>query len=291
MDRREVATKKEKPLRNFEKNRRAVSPAISTVILTSAIVVLLLATIVFANNFLNGRLGENEFSAMKQFMQTVGLQIDDVAWTIGRTQTIRYASRFGLVNYESAVLNYSLYVYREGSYEPIANFSTGMILFNMPISRYSMGNNYRERIVPSSSSFIQEGTSAPVCTVFVIEKVPMNDGNFIRIVAVPSIRILNSTISAGGELKNYVKLYLPLLNAGNHSYRSQSITLEGNGVSVNTEGDVDKIKIEVSMTKSSLGFDEDFFGFANITEEIDVPNGSIMQFYKSDVTLTLGLHI
>jgi polysaccharide deacetylase 2 family uncharacterized protein YibQ len=69
--------------------------------MTSSVVVLLLVSIVFANNFLGARMAENEYSAIKQFMQTIGLQVDDVAWTIGRTQTMRYASKYGAVNFET----------------------------------------------------------------------------------------------------------------------------------------------------------------------------------------------
>jgi hypothetical protein len=256
------------------------------------VVVLLLVTIVFANNFLSARMAENEFSAMKQFMQTTGLQMDDVAWTTGRAQTIRYASRFGLVNFESLALNYSVYVDKGAGYVFLANYSTGIVLFNMPMSKYSIGNNYHERISPASDrSFLQMGTSALVCHVFVIEKAPMNDGNYIRVVASPSIRMLNSTISTGGEVKNYFKLYLPILSSGTHPRYSQSITLVGSTVSVKTESDVNRIKIRVVVPKASLGFDQDFFHFDNVEEEVDVPDGSILQFYTGEVIVSLGLHM
>lgn len=274
------------------RNRKAISPAISSVILTSCVVVLLLVTIVFANNFLNSRMAENEFSAMKQFMQTTGLQMDDVAWTSGRTQTIRYASRFGLVNFESLALNYSVYVDKGAGYVLVANYSTGIILFNMPISRYSVGNNYHEQISPvSDRSFLQIGTSAPVCHVFVIEKAPMNDGNYIRVVASPSLRMLNSTISTDGEVKNYFKLYLPILSSGTHPRNSQSITLVGSTIAVKTENNVNKIKVQVVVPKASLGFDQDFFHFDAAQEEVDVPDGSILQFYTGEVSVSLGLHM
>jgi len=232
-------------------------------------------------------MAENEFSATKQFMQTVGLQIDDVAWTIGRTQTIRYASRFGQVNFESLALNYIVYV--NDVY--LANYSTGILLYNMPISSYSVSNNYSERIFPSDSSFLQMGTSAPVSHVYVIEKLPMNDGNFIRVVVAPSIRMLNSTISTGGEQKNYFRFYLPVLSSGTHPRHSQSVTLAGSTVSVETEGGVNKVKIHVSFLKGSLGFDEDFFNFESVDEEVDVPNGSIIEFYTGGVIVSLGLHV
>jgi hypothetical protein len=247
---------------------------------------MLLVTIVFANNFLNSRMAENEFSAIKQFMQTIGLQIDDVSWTVGRTQTMRYASKFGEVNFESLALNYTVYV--DNVY--LANYTVGILLFNMPISKYSLGNGYYERIFPSSnSSFLQKGASAPVSYVYVIEKLPMNDGNYIRVVVAPSIRMLNSTISAGGETKNYFKFYLPVLKQGSNPRHSQSVTLVGNSVSVKTESG-NAVKITVNFTKASLGFNEAFFKFASTEETIDIPDGSVIEFYTSEVIVSLGLH-
>jgi len=270
----------------LRRDEKAVSPAISTVILTSAVVVLLLVTVTFGNNFLNARMAENEFSAMKQFMQTVGLQIDDVAWTIGRAQTIRYASRYGQVIFVNETLRYTVYV----NDVFLANYSTGILLFNMPISKYSVSNNYSERIFPSSgSSFLQIGTSALVSHVYVIEKLPMNDGSFIRVVVAPSIRMLNSTISTG-EAKNYTRFFLPVLSSGSHPRYSQSVTLAGNKVSAETEDSVNKVKIHVSFLKDGLGFDEDFFNFESVDEEVDVPDGSIIVFYTGEVIVSLGLY-
>lgn len=279
------------PLDKLRKDRRAISPAISTVILTSAVVVMLLVVIVFANNFLNARMAENEFSTVKQFMQTVGLQIDDVAWTVGRTQTVRYASNYGTVDFESVTLNYTIYVNKTGQYVAFANYTVGILLFNMYVSQYTLGNNYYERIFPSSdSSFLQKGTSAPVSYVYVIEKLPMDDGNFIRVVVAPCIRMLNSTISSDtGGTKNYFKFYLPLLEQGANPRFSQSITLVGSSVSVKTET-CNSIKIDVTFPKASLGFDANFFKFNNTEEIVDVPDGSTVEFYTSEVIVSLGLN-
>ncbi|MGB9959055.1 MAG: hypothetical protein ACPLKQ_00840 [Candidatus Bathyarchaeales archaeon] len=271
----------------LRRNRRAVSPAISTVILTSAIVVLLLVTIVFANNFLTSRMTENEFSAMKQFMQTVGLQIDDVAWIPGRTQTIRYASRFGQVNFVNNTLVYSVYVNTGAGYVLLGNYTTGVLLFNMPISQYSVGNNYHERIFPTSGSFLNNGTSAPTSYVFVVEKLPMYDGDYIRVVVVPCIRMLNAKI--GGT--HYYKFYLPLLESqGNHPRRSQSVTLAGKSVSVNTKSG-NAVKITVSFPNATQGFNADFFNFDGMEEAPpQFPPGSVIEFYAGKVEVSLGVH-
>jgi hypothetical protein len=85
---------------------------------------MLLVVVVFPSNYLNARFTENEFSTVKQFMQTLGLQIDDVAWTVGRTQTTRYTSQFGQVYFESPALNYTVYI----NDDPMFNYSTGILL-------------------------------------------------------------------------------------------------------------------------------------------------------------------
>jgi hypothetical protein len=276
---------------SFRRNGRGVSPAISTVMLTSVIVVLLLVTIVFANSYLGARMAENEFSAMEQFMQTVGLQIDDVAWTIGRTQTIRYASQSGQVNFQSVALNYLVYVKKGTSFFLLANTTTGIILFNMPISKYSIGNNYFKRIFPSSdNSFLQIGTSAPVDHVFSIEDIPMRDGSYIRVVVAPSIRTLNSTITVGSQTTTYFKLYLPCLNLESQPRLSQSITIIGKNLTRTTESKVDALRINVTFPNEVSGFNSGFFNFKHTVETLNVPADSIVEAYIGDVRVSLGAY-
>jgi hypothetical protein len=277
-------------LDRLRRDNRAISPAISTTIITSAIISMLLVTVLFANNYLNARMAENEFSSMKQFMQTIGLQIDDVAWTVGRTQTIRYASKFGQVSFQNATLNYSLYVNNMW----IANFTTGALMFNMPTDKYTIANSYSELIFPSSnSSFLQQGTSAPVSHVFLIERVPMKDGSYIRVVATPSIRRLNSTISTGNATSyyNYYNYYLPILTTqpGNNSHLSQSVTIAATSVKIQTIKNANNINITLDFPKSTLGFDSGFFNFDS-TNYYENLNGGTVEFYTGDVTVSLGLY-
>ena len=270
-------------LHQLRNDKKAMSPAISTVIITSAIVVMLLVTVVFANNYLNARMAENEFNAMEQFMQTVGQQIDDVAWTIGRTQTMSYASKFGQITFGKANLTYALYV---NSTTWIGNFTTGALFFNMPTGSYNIANNHMELISPSSnSSFLLQGTSVPVCHVFVIERVSMIDGNYIRVVVAPSIRMLNSTVAN----TNYYNFYLPILQpSGNNLHVSQSVTLTATASNVQTVQNVSKITITVNFPQSGWGFDSTFFNFNSSPAEVPVPLGSSLEFYTGNVTVSLG---
>jgi hypothetical protein len=271
-------------LRRLRNDKRAISPAISTVIITSAIIVMLLITVVFANNYLNAQMAKNEFSEMEQFMQTVGLQIDDVAWTVGRTQTMSYASQFGQIAFHSVTLNYALYVNTTNTW--IANFTTGALFFNMPTYSYNIANNYTNLISPTSyGSFLLSGPSAPVSHVFVIERVPMNDGNYIRIVVAPSIMMLNSTVST----TSYYNFYLPILQpSANNLHVSQSVTLTAIAFNVQTVPNVNKITITASFPQSALGFDSTFFDFNSSLVNVQVPAGSCVEFYTGNVTVSLG---
>jgi hypothetical protein len=255
--------------------------------MTAAVVTLVLVTAAYANNFLDARMAENEFSANKQFMLTTGLQVDDIAWTIGRTQTVRYSSRYGNVKFEPSVLSYTFEVDCGSGFQTVNYTTTGIILYNMPTSIITFGNNYFERIFPSSNgSFLQQGASAPVTHVFVVEKLPMADGSYTRIVVAPSIRMLNQTI--GG--KSYFKFFLPSLNQGSNPHLSQSITLTGNDVTKVTIRDVTQVRINVTFPYASQGYDSAFFNFEKTSEIVDVPDGSVVEFYVGKVIVSLGLH-
>jgi hypothetical protein len=207
-------------------SKSGVSPVISTIIITGVMITIVMVALSFANNFLWSRVAEGEFNSSKQLMHTVGLSIDDVAWVVGRTETIRYSSQYGEAVLENSLLNYTVSVETgEGTFE--FSSATGAILFNFPISRYTMTNGYWERIVPShDDSLTMNYTSSPIARVFVVERVPMFDGGFIRVVVAPAVRVLSSSINASTNTY-YVKMYLPLLVAGESPRLSQSITLTG----------------------------------------------------------------
>lgn len=275
-------------------NNRAVSPAISSVILTAAVVVMVLVAMVYTNRFLDSRMAENEFTTNKQFMLTTALQLDDIAWTMGRTQTIRYSCRFAQLDFEPEVLQYSFEVLHDATWQHIFTGKTGIILFNMPINAYTIGNNYFERVFPpSNGSFLQDGPSAPVSHVYVMEKLPMTAGNFTRVVVTPSLRMLQSEIGT----QNYVKFYLPLLEDGTNLWLSQSVTLTGKNVTQYVLSSVNQVRFKIEFPKASEGFDSSFFPFQNTLQPsyysvtVELPPSSVVEFYVGTVRVSMGLHI
>jgi hypothetical protein len=277
------------------KDKRAVSPAISSVILTAAGIVMILVAMSYANNILSLKMAQNEYNTNKQFMLTTGQQIDDVAWTVGRTQTISYSNKYGNVGFLAVALNYTFRIHYASSntWENLTlSGKTGIILYNMPVSSYSLGNNYFERLPSNAnSSFLLSGSSAPISQVICEEKLPMTDGSYTRIALVPTMRVLASTQTS----TNHFKFYLPNLENGTNLYRSQSITLMGNGISKVTRSGVDQVIISVSFPKeASLGFGSSFFNFKsntvtlNSTSTPKMTSDSVVEFYVGKVVVAIG---
>jgi hypothetical protein len=267
------------------RGKKGTSPAISAVIVTGVIVTLVTVALSFATNLLVVRMAESEFSSAKQFMHTLGLQIDDVAWVIGRTETVRYSGRYGDVFFEEA-LNYTVYIKTPSNqdFQKLYSTTTGIVSFNMPVERYSVGYDYFELIYPTSdNTFLLSGASAPLARIFAIEKLPMTDGSFLRIVTVPTIRMVNVSLSAS----NYIRLYLPVLSEGESPKHSDSMTLTGQSVSRISET-VTSIKIEVSFPMDE--YDNSFFQFPLIEETIALADESVLELYVGTVDVALGVH-
>ena len=280
-------------MHSLRRDKRAFSPAVSSIIMIAAVMVMIIVAMSYASTVLDARLAENEFSANKQFMLATGLQIDDVAWTVGRTQTISYSSRFGHVKYQTLALNYSVDFLIDSNWVTVfSNVTTGMIMYNMPINKYNLGNNYFERLSPSrNSSFLQEGPTAPVNHAFIVEQLPMTDGNYIRVAAVPSIRVLNSSIIGPSPSTStvYYKFFLPTLEASSvNPALSQSVTMVGSDVTKIIRRDVDRVNITVSFPNSGIGFNSDFFKFEGNSTSKVLPPGSVVEFYVGKVVVSVG---
>lgn len=268
-------------------SKSAVSPAISTVIVTGVIVGLVTIALAFASNFLIFRMAESEFNSAKQFMETCARQVDDVAWVVGRTETSRYSSRYGEITFLTA-LNYTISVTLADNITNLQLFTnlTGILSFNMPVSQHSIGAGYHDLIYPSyGTGFMLDGTSSPVTKVFAVENLPMADGSYLRVVLIPAIRMISLTM---GDT-NYLRLYLPILSKGATPGYSQSVTMTGETVTRISEN-ITAIKVVASFPLQLEGFDNTFFKLSQTEESISCTNGTILELYVSEVDVGLGVH-
>jgi len=283
-----------KYMKNAElrRNRRAVSPAISSVILTAAVVVLVLVAMNFAIYLRDSKIAENEFASVRQFIQTAAVQVDDIAWVPWRAQTFRYSRGYGSMNFMPNMLNFAIY-YRNASGEyPLGSYASGVLAYNMPISKYNVYDGYFELIYPTDSSmadcFIFKGATAPVARVYAIEK--LSTGSFVRLVMNPCVRIVEANVSGN---KQY-RLYLPILYESGSRGNNPTVTFTSTQVFSKNVKDATKIRVVVTalsqvygasfFVKSPLGADK------IIDEEINLSGPSTVVFYFSRVEVALGVN-
>jgi hypothetical protein len=167
-------------------------------------------------------------------------------------------------------------------------------MFNIPISRFSLTDEYFENIFPvQEDSLTLTGTSAPVARVFVVEKVPMADGSYVRVIVVPAVRVLYSNITTGNPstTTHYIRMYLPVLSAGEAPRLSQSITLTGESLEASTITDVDSLSVAVSFEEDSV-FDFAFSNYSfDLEEDVSVPSGDVvLELYLSEVLVDFGIN-
>ena len=275
----------------LRRNRRAVSPAISSVILTAAVVVLVLVAMSFAIDLRDSKIAENEFASVRQFMQTAAIQIDDIAWVPWRTQTFRYSRSYGSMSFIPNILNFTIY-YRNASGEyRLGSYASGVLAFNMPISKYNVYDGYFELIYPADSSMadclIFRGATAPVARVYAIEK--LSTGSFVRLVLNPCVRIVEANVS---EKKQY-RLYLPILYESGSRGNNPTVTFTSTQVFSNVK---EATRIRVIVTALSQAYGASFFVKSPlgadkiIDEEIDLGGSSTVVFYFSRVEVALGVN-
>lgn len=271
------------------KAKQGITPAISTVIMTGAIIVMVLVAMAYGQSYLGSSMAQNEFTTNQQFMLTTGLQIDNVAWTIGRAQTIQYSSTTGDLQLLPDALNYTISLWLTSGAVVSYTLQTGIILYNVPTAEYSLGNNCVEPLSTSSnSSFLQSGTSAPVSLVYAIEKLQMSGGNFARIVVVPTLREMTTTIST----QSYTELYLPVLANGTSLGLSQSVTLVCQNINQYLQSGVTRMQLTVAFPLASEGFNSGFFPFQSdtVTQTFTANSYPAVQLYVGEVSVSVGLY-
>jgi len=126
----------------------------------------------------------------------------------------------------------------------------------------------------------------------------MSDGSYIRVVVAPTVRVLYSSINTSVSSTYYIRMYLPVLAAGESPRLSQSITLTGESVEAHTINDVTSISVTVDFPReaSPENFDSDFFNFPYNSEDFDLStivseyDNVVFELYLSEVLVEFGVN-
>jgi hypothetical protein len=248
---------------------------------------MVLVAMMYSNSYLNDNLAKNEFAVNKQFMLTTSLQLDDIAWIIGRAQTIRYSSKYGVVDFQNNALNYSFEIKTNGVWTKVFDQSTGVVTYDIITGNSLLGNDHFQNVSSTSRAINQTGPSAPIANVYAIEGGTASGQNLAHIVIVPTVRMMTSMIGT----QNYVKFYLPLLQTGSITSSYQSVTLVGDPGTKYVYAGVSAVRLNATFPAAAQGFTSAFYHFESNSVTIPLNSDSVVDFYLGKVTVSLGLYV
>jgi len=266
------------------KIRRGDAPIISTILLMAVTLLTVSLALNWVNATLTRKNGEADFESAMIFMKTVGLQVDDVAWTQGRVDTVRFSSEFGLLQYVPDALRYDI-TYSDSANVVVgtSTFTSSIFMFNMPTIKYYLSEGYYELLLPSTEpALVDSGVSAPVMKVFARQLYQAGNSDFIRVAAVPMIRMREHTVTVGSSTKSFVSLYLPKLD-GKATASKSMIVLSGKEIKPETFLNVKKITVTVTCLNPN--YSSNFFHFQSASQEITLTNPSTVQTFEGVVQL------
>jgi hypothetical protein len=271
------------------KKRRADAPIISTIMLMAITLFAMSITLSYVNSTLTRRQGENDFESAKIFMKNLGLQIDDVAWTKGRVDTVHFTSQYGQIEYLPDTIQYTITYKNETNTVATQVYKSSIFMFNVPTEKYYLDEGYYESLLPTEvTSLVFYGESAPATRVFAIQKSAVGGNNFLRIVIVPVLRYRNYTVTFTGSTLRYVRIYLPELEQGSASPLPKSVVLTGQSIRTETIQNITGIDVRVDFLRSGALYDNEFFKFPDITQTITFTGISQVETYVGSVKLDYG---
>jgi flagellin-like protein len=267
------------------KRRRGDAPIIATIILMAITVFTVFVTLTFVNSNLARREGESEFTLSKNFMRTVGLAVDDVAWKQGQTDSIPYGSKQSEMMMREEVISYTLtitYTDPQRSPETLPPVLTNALFYSLPLIHYSLQDGYFEELLPGKlNSIVQNGADQPSARVFAFQKNPIKDeGDYIRVGVISLPRRIEYSITTGSPpvSDKYLKLFIPILVKGvSTPSNPQYITLTGGAPQVKVYDGVESIRVRVDFPKLLNGYDNSLFIIPDIFfNNTDNPKGAVI---------------
>jgi len=266
-------------MRSLIHSKRGVSQLVVAVILIAITISAILVTLPFIEQQRRKELVKSEWEYMRTYMTALQNAVDDVAWMLGKTRSLQFSMSNGFMFAEPDALNYSVLVDKGSGYVSLVeNITTGVLGYKTFIYDYSLGGDYYEAIRPNEQSFSHTGGAKPFTYLFGVEKIPMADGDFLRLVLAPTVTVLSFEV--GGE-QRYRVLIVKLSGTGTQAGRDR-VTVTGVSYEVETADNVNALKVTVGFPKT--GYDNTFFNFQETSTVIDVPDGSVVEVMTCEVT-------
>ena len=142
----------------FLRNNRAVSYAVSAIIITAVTATLALVAFFYAYQVLDRQRGMSEFEVMQKSFLAFDDALEDVAWKPGATRSTRFTAQYGYLQLIPSNKTISISATVNGVSKPLSNGTfpgkTGIVKYWLSTNYVSYDPNYESYILGNSSSVI-----------------------------------------------------------------------------------------------------------------------------------------
>jgi len=216
----------------LKKNRKAVSPAISMVIITAVTIVLVLVAGNYAYQVLERQRGTSEFDTVKKSFITFDDAIRDIAWDKSGARSARFTINYGVLEVVPAnevkglPVNVTVIGYPEAKY---AGF-TGYLRYNLSTYYVTFGKGYKSYLFGDNKTIISKSTEN--FGAVLVEQQSM----WISLSLYYRVRVSRtSVVRVGNDIVNYVEILIIKLTAIRWSVYKGDIDLAARNNAITTK--------------------------------------------------------
>jgi cbb3-type cytochrome oxidase subunit 3 len=256
------------------RQNKAVSTAISALIITAATATLVMAVAAYAYYVLEQQRGGAEFEVAKKSILAFDDALQDAAWKLNASRAVRFKIGVGNLLLIPSAITLNLTATIDSSDYTLESISTGVIKYSISTQYVSFGENYTSYILGDSDLVVTDSAES-LGKVFIEQESP--SVNIILNYRVRAMR--TSYLNVNGTMVNYVSVWLirVVTNSASHindfDLKAKSLSIQTNtidpGVSVTSNCTI-SVESDSESSSATISLDPGKVVFSVIVAEVKV---------------------
>jgi len=187
------------------RHNKAVSYAISAVIITAATVTLVMIVAMYAYQVLERQRGATEFEVAKKSILAFDDALQDAAWKLNASRTVRFKVEYGTLKLiqNTLTLNVSARIGDSSENHTLGSVSTGLMRYSIGTRYVTLGANNASYILGNDSLIVARSTES-LGRVFIEQGL----GVVSVTLSYRARAIRTSVIEVNSTMVNYVTIWL-----------------------------------------------------------------------------------
>ena len=213
------------------RQNKAVSTAISALIITAVTATLVMAVAAYAYYVLEQQRGGAEFEVAKKSILAFDDALQDAAWKLNASRAVRFKIGFGnlLLIPDAITLNVTATI--DSSDYTLESISTGIIKYSISTQHVSFGENYKSYILGDSDLVVTDSAES-LGRVFIEQESPS-----VNVILNYRVRVMRTSyLNVNGTMVNYVSVWLIRVVTDSASHindfdlKARSVSIETNTI-------------------------------------------------------------